>query len=186
MADRASHARHDRFAVAAAIGGSLVPESVHSCPACGTLHGDLLAIRTAIRHAWVPTRPRDLRLTHAADGRRRPAGWWRRLMEAVGTPRDTVTRPLALSFTSLGLVGLLLTAVPVGSSGAATSEATAPVDMHTVSVAGGTATPTRGSEPMTPDHGDAPLVVLSVGLLGTGGGIVVLRRRAAGRARAMR
>jgi hypothetical protein len=183
VADRMSHGRHDRFAIAAAVGSGLVPATVGGCPACGALHGDLLAIRTAIRHAWIPARPRDLRLTAADDARLRPTGLWRRLMDALGTSRDTVSRPLAMSLTGLGLAGLLLTTVPVDSSGAATAEYT-PVDIYLGAAVGAspsTAAPPERSSANAP--GDEPLVVLSAGLLAAGGGILVLRRRAAHRVR---
>jgi hypothetical protein len=68
-----SHARHDRFAIAAAIGGGLPPATLRTCPACGSLHRDLLSIQAAIRHAWTPRRPRDLRLDQS-DLERHSAG----------------------------------------------------------------------------------------------------------------
>jgi hypothetical protein len=145
---------------------------------CGALHADLLAIRDAIRRAWIPARPRDLRLTAADHARLRPSAW-RRLLGAIGTSADNVTGPLALSFTGLGLAGLLLTAVPVGSFGAATAGAPATIDPE-VYVAGAASTSriTDGavagpaSDPADPD----PLAVLSVGLLAAGGAVFGLRR----------
>jgi hypothetical protein len=102
--------------------------------------------------------------------------WWRRVVDAIGTGRDTVTRPLALSFTGLGLAGLLLTAVPLGTSGATSGEASAQVDVPMVRAEG---------EPSTPAVSDShdqvgvePLAVLSIGLLGAGGALFVGRRRA--------
>jgi hypothetical protein len=178
-----SHSRHDRFAVAAALGGGLVPASVGGCPACVALHADLLAIRTAIRHAWIPARPRDLRLTEADDARLRPTSVWRRLMDAIGTSRDVVSRPLALSLTGLGLAGLLLTTIPVGSSGAATDRP-ATVELAAGAAAGASPSPAPTPDRATADPaGEKALVLLSVGLLGAGGGILVLRRRAAHRVR---
>ena len=185
MADRASHARHDRFAIAAAVGGGTLPATVGTCPACGALHGDLLAIRAALRHAWIPIRPRDLHLTAADAARLRPTSLWRRLVGAVGTSRDAVTRPLALTFTSLGFVGVLLTAVPLGSPGMASADRQqGPVENH-VLVQGGPGTPPGPTTDETsPVEGD-PLGVLSVGLLAAGGALFGLRRLAS-RARAVR
>jgi len=62
VVDVASHARHDRFLIAASLGGRAVPATVRACPSCGELHRDLLSIQTAIRHAWTPRRTRDLRI----------------------------------------------------------------------------------------------------------------------------
>ena len=104
MADRGSHARHDRFAIADAVGGGTIPTTIASCPSCGALHADLLADpRGASAMRGSPVRPRDFALA----GRRRATPTrplWRRLMDAIGTSRDAVTRPLALSLTGLGLV----------------------------------------------------------------------------------
>ena len=185
MADRASHARHDRFAVAESVGGGALPASIGSCPACGALHGDLLTIRAALRHAWVPIRPRDLHLTVSDAARLRPGRWWRRAIAAVGTSRDAVTRPLGLTFTALGLAGLLLAAVPIGSSGASTASASpAPAEQH-VLVQGGPDPSSGHDERQASPAEDEPLAVLSVGLLAAGGALFGLRRLAP-RARAMR
>lgn len=160
MGDRGSHARHDRFAIADAVGAGTVPTTIAGCPSCGALHSDLLAIRAAIRHSWVPSRPRDLLLTGADGARLRPARW-RLLLAALGTPRDAVTRPLALSLTGLGLSGLLLTSIPVGSFGAATAGAPASVNAED-----------RAAAPADDD----PLVGLSAALLAAGGAVFLLRR----------
>ena len=115
MVDLASHARHDRFAIADALGGGALPATVRTCPSCGALHRDLLSIQTAIRHAWTPRRPRDLRPRPLETWRR---GAWRRLIEAIGTSGDAITRPLALGLTALGIAGLVLANVPPGAGSA--------------------------------------------------------------------
>jgi hypothetical protein len=125
VADRGIHARHDRFAFAAAIGGGPGPSTIGTCPACGALYADLADLREALRQAWTPRRVRDLRLSATDAARLRPRRW-RTALARIGTARDTLTRPLAIGFTTLGLVGVLLTTVPglqLGSSAAATSEA---------------------------------------------------------------
>jgi len=182
VADLASHARHDRFAVAEAVGGAGLPSTVRTCMACAVLHADLLAIRDAIRGAWIPSRPRDLRLTAADHARLRPSAW-RRLLGAIGTSADSVTRPLGLTFTGLGLAGLLLTAIPVGSFGAATTDTLVKIDPE-MYVAGAPSTPRVTGDAIadpvagpTPDPADPdPLAVLSVGLLAAGGAVFGLRR----------
>jgi anti-sigma factor RsiW len=183
VADHSSHTRHDRFAIADAIGGGALPATIASCPACRALHLDLVTLRGAVRAAWVPRRTRDIRLTFA-DAARLHRRRWRQLLGMIGTPRDALTRPLALSFTGLGLAGLLLTAVPaglpMGSTGAAGPEldrtmvvvgspaptATAPAS----TTAGSATTPHRDTVPPNQLPG------ISIGLLGIGATLFVLRR----------
>jgi hypothetical protein len=184
VADATSHARHDRFAIAASIGGGPRPATLGTCPACGALHRDLLAIRTALRHAWTPGRPRKLLLT-AADAARLRRGPWRRLVEAIGSPADIVTRPLAASLTALGLAGLLLTAVPFGApagSGAVSIEATP----FAIDIGAASPAPADGREAAPPvpisASGIPSIAALSGGLLGAGTGLFVARRVAGRRA----
>jgi len=150
-----------------------MPTTIASCPSCGAIHSDLLAIRAAIRHAWVPSRPRDLLLTVADGARLRPARW-RLLLAALGTPRDAVTRPLALSLTGLGLWGLLLTRIPVGSFGAATAGAPASVNPE-VYAAGGPIATLNVEDRAAPPADEDPLAGLAAGLLAAGGAVFLLR-----------
>jgi hypothetical protein len=193
VADLRSHVRHDRFAISAALGGGALPGSVATCPACGALHADLLAIRNVTRSAWLPTLPRDLRLSAVTAARIRPSGW-RRLIRAIGSSRDVVTRPLALSLVGLGLAGLLLTAlptasVPFGSAGAMlpesrTIQGPAPA-VGAVGNAGEPTAPPSGnvdrelSETSTAGRSDGSMLVLSAALLASGGTLFVVRRLAA-------
>jgi hypothetical protein len=154
---------------------------LRTCPACGTLHADLLSIRAAIRHAWVPARPRDLSLTPADAARSRPSPW-RRFLGVIGSSRDAVSRPLAASFTGLGIAGLLLTTIPLGAAGGAPTAAPIEAQTHTT----GGDRPARGGDQHTMDVVEAnPATCLSAGLLGVGGAVFGLRRLA-GRARAVR
>jgi anti-sigma factor RsiW len=93
-----------------------------ACTECARLHADLLALAAALPSAARPRRTRDFTLSAADAERLRPRGL-RRWLGLVGTSRDTITRPLAFGFTTLGLVGLLLTtvptALPMGGAGAA-------------------------------------------------------------------
>jgi hypothetical protein len=173
VAERGSHARHDRFAIADAVGAGIVPTTIGSCPACGALHADLLAIRTAIRHAWVPARRRGFLLS-VGDGIRLRLPRWRVLLAAVGTSRDAVTRPLALGLTGVGLSGLLLTAIPVGAFGAATGGAAASMTPEVGVTAGQVATMAEDRVAGTAD--DDPLAGLSAALLAAGGAMFLLRR----------
>ncbi|HEV8403020.1 MAG TPA: hypothetical protein VGQ31_08295 [Candidatus Limnocylindrales bacterium] len=70
MADRARHAEHDPFVIAALSDRDLAaPERqaaeslVASCPDCAALHADLLALSAATADMPAPPRPRDFRLT---------------------------------------------------------------------------------------------------------------------------
>jgi hypothetical protein len=188
VADHGSHARHDRFAIADSIGGGTVPGTIGTCPACRALHIDLLTLQGAIRAAWVPSRTRDLRLT-VADATRLHRRRWRRLFETIGTPRDVLTRPLALCFTSLGLVGLLLTAVPAGfPMGAGGAAAPAELNATKVTVespAPSAATMTTPSDTAgtilrmdAPTERPNPLAGVSVGLLALGAALFAARRLA--------
>ncbi len=121
------HARHDplRVAEAADRGGRLAPV-LQFCDPCGQLYADLLVLTASISHAALPARPRDFTL-RAVDARRLRSSGWRAWWQSLGSPRDNVTRPLAIGFTTLGRAGLLLTAaptmIPVMGSGAASPEA---------------------------------------------------------------
>lgn len=184
MADSVSHARHDRFGIAEAVGGGNLPSTIRTCPSCGALLTDLLAIREAIRHGWIPARPRDLHLStaHAARLHQTP---WRRLVAAIGTSRDAVTRPLGLTFTGLGLAGLLLTVIPVGPFGAATAGARASVQPESYAIDIAAAPQTSPDDRTADPAGADPLTVVSVGLLAAGGAVFGVRRLAP-RAGAMR
>ncbi len=114
-ADGAVHVRHDPSAVVAATDrGAWLAPGFAACPECADLHRDLRSILTALALAATPSRPRDYRLT-VDDARRlaaRPA--WRRWLDAFGTRRDQVSRPVGLALTALGVAGLLIGTVPSG------------------------------------------------------------------------
>jgi hypothetical protein len=115
------HAAHDLLLVAeAADRGGRLPHGLADCPVCATLHRDLIAIAAAAPGAAIPARPRDYTLTQA-DVERLRAPAWRRWLAGIGTPRDTVTRPLAIGLTTLGLAGLLITTLPASFLGLGSS-----------------------------------------------------------------
>jgi hypothetical protein len=191
VADHGSHRRHDRFAIADAIGGGLIPSTIGTCPACRAVHIDLLTLRVAIQGAWVPRRTRDLRLT-VADATRLQRRRWRQLLEVIGTQRDALTRPLALGFTTLGLAGLLLTTVPAGAPFGA-GAAAAPTELdRTMAAAASEAPPATGlalpstGPGLVADARDAArpidllpnlsIGLLSIGLLSIGAALFGLRR----------
>ena len=107
----------------------------------------------------------------------------------MGSARDTVTRPLAVGITTLGLAGLLLTAAPtllLGIGGAASSGAAPPEvanlaasptpdDRTPAALAGDN---TEHATTAEADTGPSPTLTLSVGLLVVGGGLFAARRLA--------
>jgi len=187
-AGHAAHAGHDPLRVAEAVdrGARLTPV-LDLCARCAGLHADLVALTVALPLSALPARPRSFTLT-AEDARRlRPAGW-RGWWSTVGSARDTLTRPLAIGITTLGLAGLLLTAGPtllLGLGGAASSDAAAPeLEPAVTSVQPGDRTSAIAVDPSdtgqgstTPSNdGPSPTFVVSAGLLLVGGGLFVVRR----------
>ena len=186
-AARVPHTRHDLFAIAEAVGAGSRPAMLGACPACGALHRDLLSIQTAIRHAWAPRRPCDLRLSAADVARLRPVVW-RRLLALVGSSRDTVTRPLAVGLTGLGIAGLVAANISIGAIGVigAAGGAAASVPPETATtVEQPVEDPATGDLRAEHERGPDPLIVVSAASLAAGGSALGLRRLAA-RARAMR
>lgn len=190
MADPTAHAGHDPLRVAEAVdrGARLAPV-LDLCARCVRLYLDLVTVTAALPLSAQPSRPRSYTLT-AEDARRLRPGGWRGWWSAVGSARDTLTRPLAIGITTLGLAGLLLTAAPtllVGLGGAASSGAAAPeFDRPIASFLAGDRTPAvagsdrvDGTYPPTttgPIERPSPMLLLSAGLLVVGGGLFVVRR----------
>lgn len=128
----ADHAAHDLLLVAeAADRGGRLPHGLADCQECATLHDDLLAIAAATGTAATPSRPRDFALTET-DAQRLRAPAWRRWLSGIGTPRDTLTRPLAIGLTTLGLAGLLMATLPATFPGLGSS-----ASQETLSAVGG-------------------------------------------------
>ena len=139
-----------------------------------------------------------------ADATRLQRSRWRSWLAGIGSPKDALTRPLALSLTGLGLAGLLLTAMPPLSLG---SRAAAQAEVHVAAADAGSGAspaasaaaasapgdPARSPDPIetskAPDvslrvadrapEAPRPLLPLSIALLGIGAGMSTLRRTAA-------
>jgi len=171
-----------RVAEAADRAGSL-PADLAACPDCVALHSDLVAIAAALPDAAIPARPRDYRLGPADAARLRRTGW-RRWLAAVGTSRDTVTRPLAIGLTTLGLArplaiglttlglaGLLLTALPsLPFAGTASAPARDPAGGGEMVVQGAAAT-SKAPAPDMSFPGDAGLAPAAGGDVRSDGSI---------------
>jgi hypothetical protein len=126
-----AHADHDLVLVAAHAAGDVTAAErttaealLASCPDCRELAGDLRAIAAATAALPAPARTRDFTLRPQDAARLRPRGW-RRLAAALGTTRLELARPLAPVLMTLGVVGLLVSGLPLvgslGSAGAAPS-----------------------------------------------------------------
>jgi len=160
------HATHDALLIASHLDGTLdareatlVHEWLATCEPCVELRADLVAIAAATRTMAMPTRPRDFTLT-AADAERARGRGWRRVLAAIASPRDRVTRPLAVGLTTLGLAGLLLANIPTASLFGGAASAGAPSDGATSSQvemngvdagAGAAASAPVGAAPLVPN-----------------------------------
>lgn len=201
MAEPAGHAGHDPMRVAQALdrGARLAPVMA-LCARCAGLYADLVALTAALPRAALPARHRAFTLS-PEDARRLRLRGWRAWWSTVGSARDTITRPLAIGFSTLGLAGLLLTVAPglLPMAGtAAGPDATVPRDLAAAPpevLASGT----PGAAASAPVHGPVIAEVvsaevaagppsataLSVGLLVVAGGLFAVRRVAV-RGRAVR
>ena len=121
------HASHDTILIASLADHSLPAREriaaealVATCSQCADLQADLLALRAATRAMPTPARPSDYTLTER-DAIRLRSGGWRRFVDALGSSRDALSRPLAVGLTTLGLAGLLVSAAPSFMMGGASS-----------------------------------------------------------------
>lgn len=179
MAESADlHLRHDTIAVAAAADrGSQLAAAHQSCPHCVRLYEDVVLIAALAPTSAVPPRTRDFRLTGADAAHLRElswTGWWR----VIGSSRDSVTGPVALALTTLGLAGIVLTSVPalVPSLGAGADREM--VDMQDGPQSGtgpAAGEPAPTDDPTaTPDDGP-PVLAMSASIAAAGGALLVLR-----------
>lgn len=130
------HATHDAGLVASLVARPLDLEpaesaaaraSVERCADCRALHDDLVALAATLPTTATPARPRDFTLTPADAARARPMGW-RRLLRSFGSARDSISRPLAMGLTTMGIIGMLVASVPGAMTMGAASGPAAPVD----------------------------------------------------------
>ncbi|HJP89357.1 MAG TPA: hypothetical protein VJ850_10015 [Candidatus Limnocylindrales bacterium] len=135
------HAHHDLDLVAglAADGLSATEQlraraQVNECDRCSALRDDLLAIAAATRTLPASPAPRDFRITAEQAAGLRRTSWVTRLLGPF-VRAGSIARPLAATFTTLGLIGVFVAAALPGLVGAGASSA-APES------AGGGTTPT--------------------------------------------
>jgi len=128
--DSTTHDRHDPMLVVSLAAGDLAgtdrdraTDLIRECPECARLHDDLIAIARATAALPAAASPRDFRITPEQAERLRPTGW-RRFVAAFGAPR--FSRQLGVGMATLGLAGLLLSALPplqIGLGGSAAAPA---------------------------------------------------------------
>ena len=126
-----SHQDHDLVLVAALVAGDTegrdhtrATELVTSCPECARVRDDLVTLAALLPTLPAPARTRDYRLTAEQAAALRPTGW-RRLLGAFGGSGFRFATPVGTAMATLGIAGLLLSAVPsslpAGTTGDGTS-----------------------------------------------------------------
>src|SRR5262245_49508635 len=168
------HQDHDATLVAALAAGDATggdheraSELVAGCAECAALRDDLVLIARAVHDLPAPRRTRDYRLTEAGAATLRPTGW-RRLLGAFGGPRFRLAAPLGTTLATLGLAGLLVSAMPaiVPVAGPATSmnrDLSATFDAYggNGALAGGSAAPEATDGANVPAASFAPSMAAS-------------------------
>ena len=117
--DELVHDQHDPILVVSLASGDLAATErdyataqslISSCSDCAQLHDDVLAIARATRALPPAHRTRDFRITDADAATLRPAGW-RRLVAGIASG-PLFSRQLGAGLATLGIAGLLLSALP--------------------------------------------------------------------------
>jgi hypothetical protein len=166
-----AHATHDPELVAALAARpadltdaerATARDIVAACGDCSDLLADLVALQVSLPTTATPRRPRDFLLT-PADAERLRAGGWRRVLGFFGSTRDTVTRPLAIGLTTLGLVGITVAALPSVMIGGGTAAAPTSIEAAAPEVAGGAAQAASGAPAASPDAAAAPSAAVAEG-----------------------
>ncbi|HEX2626928.1 MAG TPA: hypothetical protein VHL56_08495 [Candidatus Limnocylindrales bacterium] len=118
------HARHDLDLVAGLASDDLTAAEqlraraqVHDCTQCAAVRDDLLAIMAATRSLPAQPAPHDFRLTPEQAATLRRTSWVSRMLGPIAGARS-IARPLAATFTTLGLVGVVVAAALPGLVGA--------------------------------------------------------------------
>jgi hypothetical protein len=111
------HDQHDQLLVVSLAAGDLTggdrdraTSQIADCSECARLNDDLLVIARATAALPAAVRPRDFQLSPEQAARLRPAGW-RRFVAAFAEPRLAMTRQLGVGLTTLGIAGLMLSAI---------------------------------------------------------------------------
>src|SRR5712671_439525 len=125
------HAQHDPLLVASLAAGDLAGADrdhatalIADCAACADVHADLILIARATAALPPAVAPRDFTITPQQAAALRPVGW-RRLVAAIGRSRPLMSRQLGLGLATIGLAGLLVSALPSMQLGANSAAAPA-------------------------------------------------------------
>jgi hypothetical protein len=138
--DSNDHARHDALLVVSLAAGDLTGAErdlaaalVAGCAGCAAIHDDVLSIARATAALPAAVRPRDFQVSPEQAARLRPAGW-RGLVAAFAGSRLAFSRQLGVGLTTLGLAGLLVSALPtLPSFGSAAGASAAPAAQELMS-----------------------------------------------------
>jgi hypothetical protein len=129
----AEHAQHDLDLIAGHAAGDLTDTQriragalLQSCTSCAELRRDLIAIASATRTLPATSAPRDFQLSPAQAARLRRGGWIKSLLRPFAAPQS-IARPMATAFTSLGLAGLLVTSILPSLIGGSAASAPMPI-----------------------------------------------------------
>ena len=123
------HAQHDLNLIAGFAAADLTSAErtraqalLDHCAECSALHLDLLSIVSATRTLPATPAPRDFRITTEQAARLRRTSWLGRVLAPLAGARSA-TRPLAATFTTLGLVGVFVASALPGILGGTASMA---------------------------------------------------------------
>ena len=150
------HSTHDLVLLAAAADRNADPglraaaeAQLATCQDCATLAADLRALAAGLGDlpATRPA-PRDMRLSVEQAARLRRGGLWRTLLRPFGAAGLPGLRPLAATLTTLGLAGLLITAIPLGIGGGSASQALLPGSRTVGTTAGEAGASSGGLTPL--------------------------------------
>jgi hypothetical protein len=157
------HAQHDPLLVASLAAGDLAgadrdhaTAQIASCADCAELHADLILIARATAALPPAVAPRDFTITPKQAAALRPVGW-RRLVAAMSRSRPLMSRQLGFGLATIGLAGLLVSALPSMQLGGSSAAAPALQAAPAAGSAGGgeTSTDTSGSGGQVGITGDA-------------------------------
>lgn len=143
-----NHPDHDLTLIAGHAADDLVDTEptraqalLDTCIDCATLQRDLIAIAAATRSLpKLATAPRDYRLSPEQAAQLQRGSWLRRVLAPFGATRSA-TRPLAATFTSLGIAGLLVATILPGLLGSSPSAAPTGAERDTAAIGGASAAP---------------------------------------------
>ncbi|HEY7024973.1 MAG TPA: hypothetical protein VH371_08440 [Candidatus Limnocylindrales bacterium] len=124
----AEHDRHDRVLIARYATGDAYPsevdearELVDRCDSCAALAGDIRLISARTADLPAARRPRDFRITPQQADKLR-GSWFDRLMRGFSAPGWSVVRPVAAASLAIGIVLIVVGALPIALTGSASSE----------------------------------------------------------------